>query len=844
MSATSSGWKSTACILCECNCGIEVELGGADGRRFVRVRGDDAHPASQGYACEKPARLDFYQNGPHRLTKPLAAAPGRRLRRDRLGDGDPRGGRALRCDSRRARRRVDLLLRRRRAGQPPAGGVLALDARRPRLAVSLERAGAGEDRRVLGGPADAGRLHARRLRALRGGALPRQEPVALPQHPARARDAEGDRERSGALPDRRRPAPHGDRGPRRHPPPGAARCGRLAARRDGRGAGAGRSRGARLAGSAHRGRGARAAALRDAPGVRVLREGGRSRGARAPRHAAPRRGVERRELRGPRGPDEPPLDPRQLPAPPALPAHRELRQAGRRLHSDGAPAARLGRRGAGRPRPQPGHGLARDRRPRALQRDPRRDPHGPSEALPRDARREREPRPLPRRRAPHARSARRPRAAGGGRRRADRDRAPRALRAARRQPVREGRGDGLQLRVPEQLLPPAKAASSSRSTGLFAEAELHARLVEALGALPADAVAALREAWDAGRPAFRARFYELLGRQPGLFPLVPALLFRAIGDKLPQGLAEGAVVWGGLPDRGAAPAGLDAPRRLRGRAAGARRRALRRDPGRPERGDLLRRRLARELRARADAEPQDPARRPRALPGAREPRRRAGSRNERRVSLRALRGRAALLHRQHDHAQPRVAPEGPLGRAPHPPRGRAPPRPRATAAARGSPPSARASRWPSRSRIACSRDTCRCPTGWGSTTPTPARRGSRPTSSPRARTATGSRARPGTSTPRRASRRSSHQRPAKQGAPRRGLVLALLAASGAARAATLVTFSAGSAAAREPPSAPPPSAGARRRARSAVAGARRSGRARRAPARSRRARRPRRGRRG
>jgi anaerobic selenocysteine-containing dehydrogenase len=64
-------WRSTACILCECNCGIEVELGGEGGRRFVRVRGDDAHPASQGYACEKAHRLDYYQNGPHRLTKPL-----------------------------------------------------------------------------------------------------------------------------------------------------------------------------------------------------------------------------------------------------------------------------------------------------------------------------------------------------------------------------------------------------------------------------------------------------------------------------------------------------------------------------------------------------------------------------------------------------------------------------------------------------------------------------------------------------------------------------------------------------------------------------------------------------
>jgi len=66
-----SDWKHNACILCECNCGIEVQLGGPQGRNLVRVRGDDAHPASQGYACEKASRLDFYQNGPHRLKKPL-----------------------------------------------------------------------------------------------------------------------------------------------------------------------------------------------------------------------------------------------------------------------------------------------------------------------------------------------------------------------------------------------------------------------------------------------------------------------------------------------------------------------------------------------------------------------------------------------------------------------------------------------------------------------------------------------------------------------------------------------------------------------------------------------------
>jgi anaerobic selenocysteine-containing dehydrogenase len=48
-----------------------VELGGEGGRHLVRVRGDDAHPTSKGYACEKASRMDYYQNGPHRLPRPL-----------------------------------------------------------------------------------------------------------------------------------------------------------------------------------------------------------------------------------------------------------------------------------------------------------------------------------------------------------------------------------------------------------------------------------------------------------------------------------------------------------------------------------------------------------------------------------------------------------------------------------------------------------------------------------------------------------------------------------------------------------------------------------------------------
>src|SRR5438093_4693866 len=72
--ATERGadWKPTACILCECNCGILVKLGGEDGRRFEQIRGDKAHPASKGYTCQKALRLDHYQNGRgERVLSPL-----------------------------------------------------------------------------------------------------------------------------------------------------------------------------------------------------------------------------------------------------------------------------------------------------------------------------------------------------------------------------------------------------------------------------------------------------------------------------------------------------------------------------------------------------------------------------------------------------------------------------------------------------------------------------------------------------------------------------------------------------------------------------------------------------
>ncbi len=59
-------------MLCECNCGLQVQV---SGRRITRVRGDRAHPASRGYLCEKAQRIDHYQNGPQRLTQPLRRNP-------------------------------------------------------------------------------------------------------------------------------------------------------------------------------------------------------------------------------------------------------------------------------------------------------------------------------------------------------------------------------------------------------------------------------------------------------------------------------------------------------------------------------------------------------------------------------------------------------------------------------------------------------------------------------------------------------------------------------------------------------------------------------------------------
>lgn len=61
-------WRKTACNLCYINCGVEILI---DDGRITKVRGDRDNPKSQGYLCNKAARIPFYAHHRDRLTKPL-----------------------------------------------------------------------------------------------------------------------------------------------------------------------------------------------------------------------------------------------------------------------------------------------------------------------------------------------------------------------------------------------------------------------------------------------------------------------------------------------------------------------------------------------------------------------------------------------------------------------------------------------------------------------------------------------------------------------------------------------------------------------------------------------------
>ncbi len=78
---------------------------------------------------------------------------------------------------------------------------------------------------------------------------------------------------------------------------------------------------------------------------------------------------------------------------------------------------------------------------------------------------------------------------------------------------------------------------------VLSEAEIHCRLVEAMGALPEEAVSTLKEALEESRGVFQLKLTELLGQNPALFGIMPALLHRTIGETLSEELRNASGLW-------------------------------------------------------------------------------------------------------------------------------------------------------------------------------------------------------------------------------------------------------------------------------------------------------------
>ena len=68
----TDNWKKTACIICSLNCGLDIKT---EGGRITKIKGDKSHLISQGYICEKSQRMDFYQNGADRIDSPKRRRP-------------------------------------------------------------------------------------------------------------------------------------------------------------------------------------------------------------------------------------------------------------------------------------------------------------------------------------------------------------------------------------------------------------------------------------------------------------------------------------------------------------------------------------------------------------------------------------------------------------------------------------------------------------------------------------------------------------------------------------------------------------------------------------------------
>jgi len=80
--------------------------------------------------------------------------------------------------------------------------------------------------------------------------------------------------------------------------------------------------------------------------------------------------------------------------------------------------------------------------------------------------------------------------------------------------------------------------------GTLPEPEIHARIIEALGAFDGVDLTALADAAQESRAEYAARFLAFLGEHPELGPLTSIVLYRTLGPTLPDGTASAALLWG------------------------------------------------------------------------------------------------------------------------------------------------------------------------------------------------------------------------------------------------------------------------------------------------------------
>ena len=213
---TVSEWHQTECTCASATAGWKSA---SEPTAEARTDPRDSPSGVEGVHLREGMRLDYYQNGRVNGCWPLAPTAGRHLRRDRWDTAISEvAGVGCRADEYGG----EAIFRTEAVGRATISWLLwSGDARRARLqvqanAISQEKTG---EMLVMGRISDS---LARRLRALRGGVLRRQEPVDIPRHPhARTTLKPSPPTGPGMIVSS---ASHGDRSDGRLPPPGPARA--------------------------------------------------------------------------------------------------------------------------------------------------------------------------------------------------------------------------------------------------------------------------------------------------------------------------------------------------------------------------------------------------------------------------------------------------------------------------------------------------------------------------------------------------------------------------------------------------------------------------------------------